>query len=146
MLLPQTKGPELLGKALLGLVVAGLLCVVVYRLFFQGQDLARERGNRIVAEEQQRAEGRIVDGTMGAVKEREVYREHVTTVVREADEEIDHAWQGESVGIDVDRAGAAALCGLHDGLCRPAAAEAVQPLRETVPGGDAARTPSGDGR
>jgi hypothetical protein len=121
------------------LIVGALAWTVVYRLFFQGQDLARERGNLVVAEEQGTAEGQIVDDTLQAVRERDVYREHVTTVVRETRKEIDDAWTGETVGTDVDAAGAAALCGLHDSLCRPAAPTAVQPVRGPLPGADAAR-------
>lgn len=114
----------------LALAAIGLVAYVgVYRLFFQGEDLAREKGNRIVAEEQVQAEGQIVDNAMSAVKEREVFREHVTTIVRESNQEVNDAWTGEQVGEDVDAAGAAALCSLHDSLCRPAPSPAVQPIR-----------------
>lgn len=112
--------------AVLALCLAG---VVVYRLFFQGQDLAREHGARVVAEEQSAAEGSIVDGTMGALHERDAYREHVTTVVRDGTREIENVWTGETVGDGVDRAGAAALCRLHDSLCRPDGSAPVQPVR-----------------
>lgn len=113
----------------LGAILAGVLVwQVAYRLLYQGQDLAREKGGRVVAEGQVQAEGAIVDGAMGAVREREVYREHVVTTVREAKENIDGAWNGEQVGEGVDAAGAAALCRLHDSLCRRPSAP-VQPVR-----------------
>lgn len=114
----------------LGLVVAGLLVwggyTVIYRLFLQPADLAREKGNRVVAEEQLNAEGKIADTTMNTIKERDVYREHVREIVTESRSEVDAAWTGETVGQDVDRIGAAALCQLHDSLCRAAPAEEVQ--------------------
>lgn len=111
------------------LLACGLVYVIVQRVFFQPQQLAEAKGTILVAEEQGKAEGRIVDNTMAAVREREVFREHVTTVVREGNNAIDQEWTGESVGEGVDAAGAAALCGLHDSLCRARPAEAVQPVR-----------------
>jgi predicted metalloprotease len=120
---------KLAWRIVIGLVVTGLLFVVVYRLFFQGQDLAREKGNRIVAEEQNTAEGQIVDNTMKAIRSRDIYREHTTTIVRESREEINNAWTGETVGQAVDAAGADALCRMHDDLCRPSASPGVQSIR-----------------
>lgn len=133
MRIPQVSGLRLAAYLVGGLIALALAGTVVYRLFFQGQDLAREKGNRVVAEEQVTAEADIAQGAMEAVREREVYREHVTTIVRESGKEVDDAWNGETVGEGVDSAGAAALCKLHDSLCRPAPAEAVQPVRRPVP-------------
>ncbi len=129
MKLPQLSAAKWALYGVGALLALALVGVVVYRLFFQGQDLARERGERVVAEEQSTAEGYIVDGTMGAIREREVYREHVTTVVRDGTKEIDNVWTGETVGYGVDNVGAAALCSLHDSLCRPDRPAPVQPVR-----------------
>jgi hypothetical protein len=54
-------------SAIATLIVAALviwvLWAVVYRLFFQGQDLAKAKGNVIVATEQGTAEGNIAGKT-----------------------------------------------------------------------------------
>lgn len=121
-------------------VVAGCLAVLVYFLvssaiggikhaIFGNPELRRERGNTIVAQEQGRAEANIADGTINTVRERDVYREHVREIVREGTQEVNNAWNGETVGADVDAAGAATLCRVHHSLCRPSGPEAVQPLR-----------------
>lgn len=128
-LVPGSGWAKWAAYAVGALLLAGLAYLAVYRLFFQGQELKREQANRVVAEEQVMAESNIVEGTMGAIREREVYREHVTTVVREGTKEVNNAWNGEQVGEDVDTAGAAALCGLHDSLCRHPSPEVMQQVR-----------------
>jgi hypothetical protein len=114
-------------------VVIGLLIwlasAVVYRLFYQGQDLKKAQGNAIVATEQQKAEGNIATAAMGAMKERDVYHETVRTIVTEGRSNVNDAWKGETVGDDVDRAGADALCRLHNSLCRQPPAAPVQQVR-----------------
>lgn len=110
-------------------LVVWLLWAVVYRLFYQGQDLAKAKGNAIVATEQGTAEANIAGKTMDAVGERSRGRDEIHIVVQDGRSKVNDAWKGESVGIDVDRAGAAALCGVHDSLCRHAPAAPVQPVR-----------------
>lgn len=120
-------------SAVISLIVVGLvvwlLWAVVYRLFYQGQDLAKAKGNAIVATEQGTAETKIAGTAMDAMKERDVYHETVRTIVTEGRSNVNGAWKGETVGADVDRAGAAALCRVHDSLCRQPAAPPVQPVR-----------------
>lgn len=119
--------------ALSTLVVTGLavwlLWAVVYRLFYQGQDLTKAKGDAVVATEQGTAETRVVDQTMNTVRERDRGRDEIRIVVQEGRSNVNDAWKGESVGTDVDRAGAAALCGVHDSLCRQPPAPPVQPVR-----------------
>lgn len=96
---------------------------------FGNPEVKRERGNARVAQEQTTAEATIADGTINTVRERDVYREHVREIVREGQGAVNDAWNGETVGADVDRAGAATLCRVHNSLCRSAPAEDVQPIR-----------------
>jgi predicted PurR-regulated permease PerM len=51
-------------------LVVWLLWAVVYRLFYQGQDLAKAKGDAIVATEQGTAETKIAGTAMDAMKER----------------------------------------------------------------------------
>jgi hypothetical protein len=113
---------------ILGLI-AWLLWAVVYRLFFQGQDLAKEKGNAIVAQEQGKAESNIAVKTLDSVKERDAGREEIRIIVQEGRSRVDEAYKGETVGVDVDRAGADALCRVHNGLCRHPGPATVQPVR-----------------
>lgn len=107
-----------------------VLWAVVYRLFYQGQDLAKAKGNAIVATENGKAEGNIADATMNAVAERDHGRDEIRVVVQEGRSKVNDAWKGETVGDDVDRAGADALCKLRpDRLCRGSGTPAVQPIR-----------------
>lgn len=117
-----------LGRIVAVAAVLVLGYVVVYRLLFQGQDLARERGGRTVAEGQRDAAEKTAGTTLDTIREREVYRETVRDIVTKSEEDVNAAWQGESVGKGVDRAGADALCRLHRDLCRDPAAP-VQPVR-----------------
>lgn len=126
------------------LIVAVIVGVLVYRIFFQAQDLARARGNNIEAGEQGRAEGKIVGATIDAMKDGRQEQQRVNVVVTDARSKVDEAWHGETVGDDVDAAGAAALCSLHDSLCRLPPAEAVQPLHGPVPRADEPRAAAGE--
>lgn len=127
------------------IVIAGCLAVLAYFLvssaiggikhaIFGNPEVQRQRGGRLVAEEQAQAEANIADRTIEHVREREIYREHVTELVREGQGRVNDAWNGETVGEDVDAAGAATLCRLHDSLCRGTGSTPVQPVREPVPG------------
>ena len=100
---------------------------------FGNPEVVAARGGQIVATEQGKAEANIADGTIQHVRERDVYREHVTNIVREGQGRVNNAWNGETVGEDVDAAGAATLCRVHNSLCRGTGAEEVQPLRQPVP-------------
>jgi len=124
-------------KVVLGLIVAGLIIwggyTVVYRLFIQPMDLKKAQADVIVGEEQLKAEQAIADQTNERFVEREVYRETVRNIVTESREQVDANWNGETVGRDVDAAGAAALCRLRDSFCRAGTAAEVQPLRPAVP-------------
>ncbi len=121
-------------------VILGCLAVLAFFLIasaftgikhaiFGNPEVERQRGGRIVAEEQIEAEANIADGTIDTVRARDVYREHVRGIVREGAQEVNDAWNGETVGKDVDAAGAATLCRMHDSLCRGAGAATVQPVR-----------------
>lgn len=103
---------------------------------FGNPEVERAQGNTIIAREDGKAEATIADNTIQRVREREVYREHVREIVRDGQGRVNNAWKGETVGRDVDAAGAATLCRVHDSLCRPGAAAPVQPVREPVPGAD----------
>lgn len=107
---------------------------------FGNPEVKREQGNTEIAKEQTKAESTIAGKTIENVHERDVYREHVTNIVHEAQGSVNNAWKGETVGKDVDAAGADALCRLSDSLCRgrdPAAQ--VQPVRGPVPPANGAR-------
>jgi hypothetical protein len=123
-------------------IVAALIGWAVWKLFFADSQrrVAAEKGGRIVAEEQVTAEANIADKTIERVREREVFREHVTNIVHEGQGKVNDAWKDESVGKDVDAAGADTLCRLHDSLCRSTPTGApVQPVREPVSGADGTR-------
>jgi hypothetical protein len=142
-----TPKPWMIWVKLAGvLIVTVLIGWVVWKLFFADiqKRVAAEKGGRVVAEEQVKAEANIADKTIERVRERDVYREHVTNIVHEGQGKVDAVWDGKSVGKDADAAGAGALCKLHDSLCRgaPAGAE-VQPVRQPVPGADRARSAPG---
>lgn len=96
---------------------------------FGNPEVARQKANVVVAQEQTKAEGNIADGTIAAVREHDIYREHVTSVVHDSERKVSNAWHGETVGADVDAAGADALCRLHNDLCRGTSTAPVQPLR-----------------
>lgn len=120
-------------RIVIGLVLAGLLAwggyTVIYRLFIQPAELKKAQADMIVGEEQLVAERAIADQTTEKVIERDVYRETVRNIVTESKEQVDASWNGETVGEGVDAAGAAALCRLHDDLCRGTGPEEMQPLR-----------------
>lgn len=118
-------------KGLIAIIAAILLWVYILRpIVFGRTDNARERGGRIVAEEQAKAGDKIAGKTLDTVHERDVYREHTREIIERRSEEVNNAWSGESVGKGVDAAGAAALCELHDDLCRRDRRPAeVQPIR-----------------
>lgn len=102
---------------------------------FGNPEVARERGNTVVATEQGKAEASIADKTIETVRERDVYRERITNVVREGQEAINAADKGQKMDPEIDAAVAAGLCRVHDSLCRKSSAgPQVQPVREPVPG------------
>jgi hypothetical protein len=144
-LLTRYNGFAIWARVVIGLAVAllaiGLLVRLsgaAHELIFGNTEAKREHGNVIVAQEQTKAEGAIAGKTIDTVHERDVYREHVTSVVHDGQEKVNNAWHGETVGVDVDAAGAAALCRVHDSLCRRAPAADVQPVCRPVPGRDGA--------
>lgn len=96
---------------------------------FGNPEVTRQKAAVSVATQQGKAEANIADGTVGAVREQDIYREHVTNVVHDSEGRINNAWHNETVGTSVDAAGADALCQLHDSLCRGPRAAPVQPLR-----------------
>lgn len=110
---------------------------------FGNPEVRRERGNTVVSQEVGKAEANIADKSIERVRERDVYREHVRNVVIEGQKGVRDGWKGESVGTEVDAAGRAALCRLHDSFCGPGAAKEVQPVRGPVPGADPARQAAG---
>lgn len=121
-------------------VILGSLMVIAYFIvtsmvtglqhaIFGNPEVKREQANTKIAQEQVVAETEIADAAIGQVRERDVYREHIRTVVRESQEQVDEVWDGESVGRDVDAAGSAALCRVHHDLCRPDPSADVQPVR-----------------
>lgn len=128
-----------LASALIVLLVVGF---VVWKLFFADiqRRVTTERGGKMVAREQVTAEASIADNVIRTVHERDVYREHVTNIVREGQEGVNAADQGQSMDQDIDAAAAAGLCRLHDSLCRRSGPETVQPIRQSVPRADGARS------
>lgn len=124
-------------KLAIALVVAGLIGWVVWKLFFAdiNRRVGAEKGNRVVAQEQVKAETNIAAKTIENVHERDVYREIVTKTVHEAQENVNAADTGQQMDPAIDAAVAAGLCRVHDSLCRrDPAAEEVQPVRQPVPG------------
>jgi hypothetical protein len=121
-------------------VIIGCVVILAYFLItsaftgvkhaiFGNPEVKREQGAKIVAEEQTEAEAEIADSTINHIRERDVYREHTREIVREGQGRVNDAWDGETVGADVDAAGADTLCRVHNSLCRGAPAEGVQPVR-----------------
>lgn len=98
-------------------------------IIFGNTEAKREHGSVVVAQEQTKAEGKIADATIQTVHERDVYREHITQVVHDGQERIHAVDKGQQMDPAIDAAGAAALCSVHDSLCRRPGAEAVQPVR-----------------
>lgn len=121
-------GLRIVAYAIGAIGIAVLLYVVVYRLFFQGQDLKRAEGTAVVATENTKAEETITTETLGQVQERQVFRDKTEATVSRGKGKINDAWKGETVGEDVDAAGAAALCELHDSLCRTPPATEMQQI------------------
>lgn len=115
---PTGRAVSAVGTLIVAALAIWLIWAVVYRLFYQGQDLKKAQGNAIVATEQGKAESNIAGAAMNAMQERDVYHETVRTIVTEGRSNVNDAWKGETVGDGVDRAGSAALCRLHDTLCR----------------------------
>lgn len=115
----------------LGLVTAVLLWTVVYRLFFQGDDLAREKGKNVVTTQVDRGIAHTTDTTINAVQARDTEQQEVRVTVTQGKDRINHAWHGETVGDDVDAAGRDALCRLHgtSNFCGSSTAPALQPVR-----------------
>lgn len=103
---------------------------------FGDPEVQRERGGRVVAEEQTAAEANIADQTIEHVRERDVYREQVRVVVREGQERVNAADHGQPMDPAIDAAVAAGLCGVHHSLCRGTAPADVQPVREPLPRAD----------
>ena len=101
----------------------------IKQAIFGNPEVARQKANVSIAKEQTKAEGNIADGTIAAVREHDIYREHVTNIVHDSEGRVNNAWHGETIGTDVDAAGADALCQLHDSLCRGPRPAPVQPLR-----------------
>jgi hypothetical protein len=122
--------------AILGYVLVTSAVGGIKSMLFGNPEVKRERANTVVAQEQGQAEADIADGTIGAVQEREVYREHVREIVRESQERVNAADRGQQMDPEIDAAVATGLCGVHDSLCRRAGAAPVQPLRGPVPGAD----------
>lgn len=96
---------------------------------FGNPEVKRAQAETIVAEEQIEAEAEIADSTLETVRERDVYREHFRTIVRDSQERINVADQGQQMDPEIDAAVAAGLCRVHDDLCRGAGAAPVQPVR-----------------
>jgi hypothetical protein len=103
---------------------------------FGNPEVKREHANTIVAKEQAKAEVATATQTLEKVHERDVYREHVTNVVHDAQENIDAADHGQQMDPEIDAATAAGLCRVHHSLCRPGTTEDVQPVRQPVPAED----------
>lgn len=134
------KSFSLLARVIISIVAVFLAYFLIASAYagikhaiFGNPEVKRERGNTVVAREQGKAEANIADQTISTVRERDVYREHVREIVRDGQGRVNNAWKGETVGRDVDAAGAATLCSVHDSLCRPGASASVQPVREPVP-------------
>jgi hypothetical protein len=120
------------------LIWAACAAVVVFLADIQRR-VNQERGGRVVAEEQVEAEGKIADQTIEKVRERDVYREHITKVVREGQESVNAVNKGQQLDPTIDAAVAGGLCGVHDSLCRRSGAAPVQPIRQPVSGSNGAR-------
>lgn len=131
MRIPEAFPQQTILRIVVGLIGLGLVYYfVIHPVLFSRADNARERGGRIVAEEQGRAGEVIAGKTIEHLREREVIREKTREIVERRQEEVNNAWQGETVGDAVDTAGAAALCELHADLCRhPVDPAEVQPVR-----------------
>lgn len=113
--------------------------------FFGGAEAVRQGAERVIqeeltgaAEETGRAAGEEIVRTYE-------YRTEQRTIVREGQANVDRAWDGETVGEDVDAAGADALCRLHHSLCRDTGPAGLRPVRAGgAEGGDAARAGPGE--
>lgn len=90
---------------------------------FGNPEVIRQQGETIIAEEQGNAARNAGISAGQKIVERYEYHRVVDRLVAEGQGGVNDAWNGESVGKDVDTAGRAALCGLHDSYCqRPGAA------------------------
>jgi hypothetical protein len=110
-----------IGVALLALAVGvGYRMVgAVKYMIFGNVEAKRERGNTIVAQEQgQAAKETGIEATGAVVR---TYERHVQVdhIVKEGQDAVRRADKGEQMATDIDAAGAAALCRVHDSLCRP---------------------------
>lgn len=109
---------KLIGIAVAGFLAVVLAYIIIYRLFFQSQDLAEERGNRIVAEDQAQAAADTASETIDTVQRGNAEKAEIQNRVRQGQSRVSQVDKGGTVDEEVDAAGAAALCGLHDSLCR----------------------------
>lgn len=83
-------------------------------------DVIRAEADAEVAREQGAAEQEIGKAATDAVIERHYYHDRTTKIVEQAKRDIAAADDGGMINEEMDAAGAAALCGLHDSLCRGA--------------------------
>jgi hypothetical protein len=121
-------------RIVVGLLVAALILFAVMRLpavlhalIFGDPQSKIEHANAVVAREQTKAEANIATQTIEKVHEQDVYREHVTNVVHEAQEKVNEADHGQQMDPEIDAAVAAGLCKLNQQLCRQSPASPGDP-------------------
>lgn len=110
----------IIGVAVLAIVVGvGVRAAGALKYLIFGNTEAKEaRANTVVAEEQgQAARDTGIEAANTVVRTHERYVE-VEKIVREGQDAIRDADNGEEMAPGIDAAGADALCRLHDDLCR----------------------------
>lgn len=93
---------------------------------FGDPEVIQARGETEVARVETEAAVTAGKASNEALVTRYEYHREVERVVRDGQANVNAAYKGGKIDEDVDAAGAAALCSLHDGLCRGTGAVEVQ--------------------
>lgn len=102
-------------------LVALAAVLVLWKLFFADiqRRVKEEQGGRIVAEEHVNAAKETGIEATNTVVHRYERHVEIDRTVREGQDVVSRLNKGQQMDPEVDAAGAAALCRVHDSLCRP---------------------------
>lgn len=123
--LAERFGPAIGKYAIIAIVVLGLwfsaraLFGDIKEWIFGDPEVIRAEAEADTNAEIARTEAEIGQDAGQAIVERHYYHDRVTRVVNDGVAAVRAADDGGKINEEMDAAGAAALCGLHDSLCRP---------------------------
>lgn len=97
------------------LLIALLVGTILYRVVFYGRDVAKAGGEAVVSQETGNAAGATGAEAVNTVTRTYEYHTQVDHIVKEGQSNVDRQNSVEAA----DSAGADALCGVSNNLCRP---------------------------